>query len=83
MFLESLRHHCEVEGLSLDESFDGELRRMSNVLEIAYKNKGEDEGFSPNVPHSSSQSLSLGMQKPMVRRLGEDQLDSICCLKVN
>jgi hypothetical protein len=67
MFLESLRYHCEVKGLLLDESFDGELRRMANVLEIAYKNKGEDEGFSLNVPHSSSQLLSLGMQKSMIR----------------
>ena len=45
MFLESLQHHCEVEGIFMDVSFGEELRRISDILEIAYKNKSEGEGF--------------------------------------
>ena len=45
MFLESLQHYCEVEGIFMDESFSEELCHISNILEIAYKNKSEAEGF--------------------------------------
>ena len=55
MFLESLWHHCEVEGIFMDVSFGEELRHISDILEIAYKNKSEAEGFLWKLlthPHS-------------------------------
>ena len=55
MFLESLQHYCEVEGIFMDESFSEELCHISNILEIAYKNKSEAEGFLWKLlthPHS-------------------------------
>ena len=63
MFLESLWHHCEVEGIFMDVSFSEELRHISDILEIAYKNKSEAEGFLQKLlthPHSC---CSLGCRR--------------------